>query len=908
MADSVAEQVAQLDAPGAVVAIHGPAETDVFAAGFHDENHANSIEPGDRFRLASVTKLYLATVVLQLADEGVIALDDPISKYVDGVPGGESITLRMLGRHISGLDDAIRQMPFHEAIAAAPGRRWMPRELIEVAFDAGVRHEPGTAWAYANTNTILLGMAIESATGASWRDQVRARILEPLELNDTGFDDDPITPRGYRYGKTADPVGYGGTDDHRWFDATDWSASWTNAAGEMTGTAADTAKFVRALFGGDLLSDAMRAELTDFAPTEPDGDFHYGFHAHRIGSSAVGHHGDVPGFSSSAVYLPEQDVALVVLCNLSAELDKVTPASKIADRLLPQIQQRAVLEELRGIVEAAPMRGVEVVLVENGVAGPAVKIGDADQQFRAGSISKLLTALLALRAQEAGVLSLNDPVTKFLPGVFGDDPEADSVTIAHLLEHTAGVAGSDPAEYAADTPRLLPSAYAARRLPFDLRWSPGLHFSYSNPGYTLAAAAAGAALGGTFDQLMTREVLGPLGMGDTTFDAESPPSFAADGVTPMPPWNMPVRPAGSMVTTAADLGKLIEVLVADDGSFLSPASIARLHRGETGIAAKAGGGAGSYGLGNFAYIANGQVLRGHWGRTEGFQATIAYDPVSGNGYVLLANTADRGAMSKLRGVLDRHVTAAMPTPPEPTSIGPAPDAVAGLYENYSHDVPQRAWLFALLDTRRLTPTDTGLRVESVFAGPPSVWTRVGENLYQAAGLPVASGATATIDGKAFWADGESYRRVSALSFWGRIATLAAGVGASVLAVFVFVMLTGVWLFRRTRGDEPRKAPAALPSIGCFAVAGMANVLMLAGFIAYHLGDLATIAQLGTPTVASVTLLLLSLIATLATIAGVALLWRVRSKLALTGSLTLGVPLVGLLIFLVTSSMVPLITW
>ncbi len=902
---AVQERLVGLDAPGVTGAISRDGAVRAFAAGHRDESGRHPMRPGDRMRLASVTKLYLAAVVLQLVDEGKLDLNDSISEYVQGVPNGEHITLRMLGRHTSGLDDAIRQMAFHEAIAREPARIWTPAELMRYAFEPGPRHEPGEVWAYSNINSLLLALAVQRATGTGWRDHVRQRILEPLALNDTGFADLSVVARGYRYGKTDDPVSYGGENDHRWFDATGWSPSWTNAAGEMTGTAADTARFIATLFGGDLVSRASRAALTDFAPTQPGGDFLYGLHCHRIGSG-YGHHGDVPGYSSSAVWLPESNTAIVVLSNLSAELDKRSSASKLMSAALAALADQEVATQLEQIVEATAIQEAAAVVIREGQAG--APIGDAARRYRIGSVSKLLTALLVLRAQEAGVLNLEDPVATYLPGVLTGDG-ADEVSLANLLEHTSGLAGSGPSEYAAHSPGLDPLQYVAQHRPFKLRWRPGLHYSYSNPGCTLAAAVVEKAWGGDFDELMRREVFEPLGMADTTFDAASPPSYHADGSTLASPWAMPVRPAGSAVSTASDMAKVVEMLVQDGGDFLPAESIARLERGETGLLADAGGGRGSYGLGSFAYAAGDQLLRAHWGKTEGFRATLAYDPQGATGYVLLVDTAADPDVHRLRRLLNDHVTRDLPEPEPPPSIGSAPHNISGLYVNHSHDGAQRGWLFALLDARRLTPTPNGLEVDPLWQGPPTSWTRVGDALYQARGLPVASGATATVNGIGYWIDGESYRRVPAWAYWCRVIILMAGLAASLLAVAVLAVMLIRLGCHRLRLRSANRPAMPIPPFALFAVAGIAYLMLLIGFVHFQLGDLETIAQIGRVSPASLMILVASLTGPTATAAGLMLLWPYRRRrISMISGLTLALPLACLAILLATAGMVPSITW
>ncbi|MEM6394617.1 MAG: serine hydrolase domain-containing protein [Planctomycetota bacterium] len=893
-AEQVEAVLGGLDAPGAVLVIRRGEVERGWGFGLTAEEGGVEMSSDARMRLGSVTKLYLAAVVLQLVDEGKVGLDETIDRYVEGVPNGERITLRMLGRHTSGLDDAIRQMAFHRALAAEPGKRWESGELLAVAFEPGARFEPGERWAYSNTNTVLLSRVIEAVTGTGWREQVRVRLLEPLGLEDTGFDEVP-TVRGYRYGKPDDLVGYGGKDNHVWFDATGWSATWAGAAGEMTGTAADTAEFVQALFGGELLSDAGRAEMLRFADTDGDGggSFMYGFHCHRVGEGGYGHHGDVPGFSSSAVWLPESQTAVVVMANLSAELDKWSSAIKLMEAALNVLEEKggavapvatqpaaeegldeALEAELREVFERSAIRGAQVALVQRGGGVQTLSLGESDKRFRAGSVSKLLTALLVMRAVEAGVLALDDPVERWLPGVFGEQDGAAEVTVEMLLEHTAGLAGSGPREYAWQAPGLMPSEYVEAGRPFALRWRPGVHYSYSNAGYTLAGAVVEAAWGEGvlgFDELMRREVLGPLGMDETDFDSASPVSYRGDGVTPAGVWAMPVRPAGAVVTTAEDLARVVAMLAADGNGFLSKESVSRVERGETGALAAAGGGAGAYGLGTFAYAADeGRVLRTHWGKTEGFRATLAYAAEQGapvEGYVLLVDTADDAAVWGLRRVLNEAVTAGQSADEQDTaSVGALPPVFEGFYVGATHDEPGRAWLMGLLGARRLEAVPGGVRVTRLFA-EPMVWRRVGDRLYQLQGLAVPSGAVFEDETGRYWIDGESFRQSSAFAVYGQAGVLMIGVAVSGLAVLSFPVAVCFGGLRR------RAWPYAS------GLAGLAFTGLVWGYVFHQFSsDLETVARLGKWGPVSAWLTVASLIGPVAAlVAGVSVVRQGRQR-------------------------------
>ncbi|MEM1249998.1 MAG: serine hydrolase domain-containing protein [Acidobacteriota bacterium] len=323
------QHVDELASPGAVVAVLRNGELSTFTSGWRGEAQSEPIEADDRLRFGSVSKLFLAVVLLQLVEEGRLDLDAPIASYVDGVPQGERISLRMLGGHRSGLTDPIRHLPFHVRLAADPQHLWTSEELLDFTFAQEQAAEPGEKFSYSNINSTLLSRVVEKVTGRSYREEIRRRILEPLGLQTIGFTHSgspSVKPsvRGYRHGRAKDPVGYGDV----WFDASEWSDSWAGAGAGIAGTAADLARFVEGLFGGDLVSAGALETLR--------GEGDYGFQCMRVDTPlgpAWGHNGDVPGYSASAFYIPQTRTALAVLANLSNEKDGSSPASKIRDAL-----------------------------------------------------------------------------------------------------------------------------------------------------------------------------------------------------------------------------------------------------------------------------------------------------------------------------------------------------------------------------------------------------------------------------------------------------------------------------------------------------------------------------------------------------------------------------------------------
>ncbi|MEN1678641.1 MAG: serine hydrolase domain-containing protein [Planctomycetota bacterium] len=160
------EELDALKCPGAVVGLfpdEGPAAT--VAVGAADKESRTLVRLDMRIRIGSVSKLFVGAAALCLVDRGVLSLDDPVSRYVPGVPNSERITLPMLGDQTSGLGDPTTSSILQAKILKAPRRPWKPREVRAMADAETTATKPGRGHRYANTNTVLLGQVLTSATG-----------------------------------------------------------------------------------------------------------------------------------------------------------------------------------------------------------------------------------------------------------------------------------------------------------------------------------------------------------------------------------------------------------------------------------------------------------------------------------------------------------------------------------------------------------------------------------------------------------------------------------------------------------------------------------------------------------------------------------------------------------------------
>ena len=201
---AAAEAVIATGGPGVVVYVRDHDRTTIVTRGYADLATKRPASARDHFRVGSVTKSFVATIVLQLSAEHRLALDDPVDKYLPGlVPNGKAITIRQLLWHRSGLFDF-----FHDPNVVAPylagqlGHVWTPRQLVQMA----VKHKPlflpraPGRQLYTNTGYVLLGLVIEKLTGHPFASEVERRITRPLGLTDTTFDLSTRLPAPYTHG------------------------------------------------------------------------------------------------------------------------------------------------------------------------------------------------------------------------------------------------------------------------------------------------------------------------------------------------------------------------------------------------------------------------------------------------------------------------------------------------------------------------------------------------------------------------------------------------------------------------------------------------------------------------------------------------------------------------------------
>jgi D-alanyl-D-alanine carboxypeptidase len=310
--------------PGSVLAVHIPGYAVwTGASGFIDWQRSQPMTPSTPVRIASISKVFTAAVVLQLVEEGRLDLDAPVSAWFpDLLPAGDRTTVRNLLNHTSGLYDYLEDKGYLARAFERPEHRWAPEELVSYAAGQKLLFQPGQpgAWDYSSTNYVLLGMVVEAVTGNRLAHEMRERIFIPLGLNDTYFAPDEEVhgraARGYRH-------------EH---DYTEISLSFAYATANLVSTVDDVQRFGEALFGGELLRPESLAAMQVFE----DGKGQYNMPALEYGlgvmrnqlpvaadvpasaGTVLGHTGGFGGFRSALWHAPASGVTIALAMNQGA--------------------------------------------------------------------------------------------------------------------------------------------------------------------------------------------------------------------------------------------------------------------------------------------------------------------------------------------------------------------------------------------------------------------------------------------------------------------------------------------------------------------------------------------------------------------------------------------------------------
>ncbi|RJK94727.1 serine hydrolase domain-containing protein [Vallicoccus soli] len=336
--------VTETGLPGVLASVRGSdGRVRTYTAGSGDLRTGAPVPEDGRVRIASNTKTFTATVVLQLVAEGAVELDAPVERYLPGVvrgPGGDGrrTTVRHLLQQTSGLPDYDGIVIEAGGTLRSVAHTYLePRQLVDAALAERRTGRPGGRWEYSNTNYVLLGLLVQRVTGRPFGEEVTRRIIEPLGLEDTYW------PREGEQGlRGSHPRGYladgpGGA----WRDITRMDPSLGWAAGQLVSTPEDLGRFTAALLDGRLLPPAQLAAMrrTVSAPgfdAEPGWRYGLGLASHRLDCGPVGwgHGGDVQGFQTRGLATDDGRWAMVAVNGLPTSLEELADVSAAVETAL----------------------------------------------------------------------------------------------------------------------------------------------------------------------------------------------------------------------------------------------------------------------------------------------------------------------------------------------------------------------------------------------------------------------------------------------------------------------------------------------------------------------------------------------------------------------------------------------
>jgi D-alanyl-D-alanine carboxypeptidase len=332
--NAITEALRETNSPGFIVGIWSQDGNYVKAAGVSNLVTGEPMKPENHFRMGSITKTFVGTVVLKLVDEGKLSLDTSLASLLPEYPfpQADKITVRMLGNMTSGIfnytDDPNWSSDF---INDNFNTNFSADSLLKISLKHSLYFEPGTQYKYSNTNTVLLGLICKKVTGMSIDKLLEEKIFIPYDLKNTYWPHNVYLQSPYSNGYTR----YNYAKNLQ--DATNYNVTWADAAGILVSNIYDLKKWIKLLGTGGLYSSATHVERLKSAIGSNNG---YGFCiAKMVDDKFLGHDGAVFGFSSWAYYYQPKDMSIIISANFS--LPGTPPvdilSEKIVTILLPEL-------------------------------------------------------------------------------------------------------------------------------------------------------------------------------------------------------------------------------------------------------------------------------------------------------------------------------------------------------------------------------------------------------------------------------------------------------------------------------------------------------------------------------------------------------------------------------------------
>jgi len=272
--------------------------------GLADVAHRVANSPESKFQIGSLSKSFTAAAIYYLEEDAKLRRDDPINRFIPDYPGGDKITVRHLLGHTSGLPRIV----FFPDFAEKSRSSLTPSEIVEWVAGKPTVGKPGERYSYSNANYSFLARIIEVCSGTGYGEYLEKRVFQTFGLSDTGHRASPKL-RVEHLSEGYDPVGFTDLEQSRYFDYTIFTGS-----GSLYSTTSDLLSWFNANYSGKVAGDALRARVRD-----ENSENAFGWLTEeRLGRKAVVLRGwDGVGYSAQLVHFIDDDLTLIVLCNLN---------------------------------------------------------------------------------------------------------------------------------------------------------------------------------------------------------------------------------------------------------------------------------------------------------------------------------------------------------------------------------------------------------------------------------------------------------------------------------------------------------------------------------------------------------------------------------------------------------------
>jgi CubicO group peptidase (beta-lactamase class C family) len=557
-------------------------------------------------------------------------------------------------------------------------------------------------------------------------------------------------------------------------------------------------------------------------------------------------------------------LSLAMVGSAADSEEDVTPAS--LDELKELIAD--VVEE-----ESIPAVGIALVDASGPVWVDAIGKADieadvdanADSMFRIGSTSKMFVSLAVLKLVEEGRLSLDERLSELAPDVEFENPweHSNPIRIVHLLEHTTGWDDIHLPEFAhnVEPPITLKEGLDFHPHSRASRWQPGTRMSYCNAGPPVAAYVVQKLTGQDFEDYVRENFFGPMGMETMTYRLSD--DFRQRGVTlyangqqPQDYWHLLMRPSGAINASPKDLSRLLQFFVnrgrIGDRQLLSEESLWRMERVETTSAAGAGQELG-YGLGNYSSSHKSWVYRAHNGGVLGGITDFAYLPKVGLGYAVTMNSDNFSGLGRIVELIRNFQTRDLEKPEVPANapLTEGQRRIEGLYYPINTRQQVGHFLERVLGVHKLWFDGGMLQVKPVLGDEANVFVPVSATLYAAdkSGALAVSAVEDPLAGPVVHVGTRVLKPVPAFVAYGQLAITALWGLVIVTSLAYFL----VWGVRRLR----KKIPAG-PTIRIRLWPLLASASVVGVIVTFSVGMSDPLVRLGSPTVYSLTVMLLSM--------------------------------------------------